>query len=127
MRDSATIRKLCSHKVSGMPFFKFLHDRILYRLEMQNAMNVDALGPSVQATGYMRHAMGPLRPTLPTGRGWLSGAGELWMTDSDLAKWDIAMMNESLMKPASYNVRRITARPVRSRLGEHRCLRPGRL
>ena len=97
------IAALIVEKASGMPFFKFLQSRILDPLNMKSAINFDALGPSsVQPAGYMRYALGPLRPAPSTGPGWMSGAGELAMTASDLAKWDIAMINESLLAPASY-------------------------
>src|SRR5262249_5105344 len=36
------------------------------------------------------------------GRGWLSAAGELAMTARDLATWDISMIDQTLLKPASY-------------------------
>jgi hypothetical protein len=52
--------------------------------------------------GYMRYALGPLRPAPKEGAGWLFAAGELAMPASDLAKWNIAMINQALLKPASY-------------------------
>jgi hypothetical protein len=50
----------------------------------------------------MRYALGPLRRAIPTGEGWTWGAGELAMTPADLAKWDIAMMRQALLSPASW-------------------------
>jgi CubicO group peptidase (beta-lactamase class C family) len=90
-------------KVSGTPFFTLLQQRILTPLAMGSAQNIDA-GRLMQPdpTGYMRYALGPLHPAPKEGKGWLFAAGELAMTASDLAKWDIAMMNESLLAPASY-------------------------
>ena len=38
------------------------------------------------------------------GKGWLFAAGELAMPAEDLAKWDIAIMTQSLLKPSSYLV-----------------------
>lgn len=91
-------------KVSGEPFFTFIQKRILDPLGMKSAIDYDVLGPtSIQPVGYMRYALGPLVPATPTGKGWIHGAGELAMTASDLAKWDIAMIRESLLVPASYN------------------------
>jgi len=90
-------------KVSGVPFFTFIQKRILDPLGMKSAIDYDVLGPSsIQPVGYMRYALGPLVPATPTGKGWIHGAGELAMTASDLAKWDIAMIRESLLAPASY-------------------------
>ncbi|HKR56610.1 MAG TPA: serine hydrolase domain-containing protein [Gemmatimonadales bacterium] len=90
-------------KVSGMPFFEFLRTRVLNPLGIESVKNID-MGrlPDSDPTGYVRYALGPARPALKEGKGWLFAAGELAMTASDLAKWDIAMMNESLLAPASY-------------------------
>ena len=46
--------------------------------------------------------LGPLRPAPQDGPGWMFAAGELAMPVRDLLLWDIAMMNESLLQPASY-------------------------
>ena len=97
------IAALVVEKASGKPFFQFVRARILDPLGITTAVDFDALGPtSVQPVGYMRYGLGPLRPATPTGPGWMYGAGELAMTASDLAKWDIAMINQSLLKPESY-------------------------
>jgi D-alanyl-D-alanine carboxypeptidase len=90
-------------KVSGMPFFDFLRSRILGPLGMRSAVNSDAgpLPPS-DPTGYMSYGLGPLHPAPAEGSGWMFAAGELAMTASDLAKWDISLMDRSLLTPASY-------------------------
>lgn len=90
-------------KVSGMPFFEFLRARILNPLRIESVKNID-LGrlPDSDPVGYMRYALGPLRPAPKEGKGWLFAAGELAMTPSDLSKWDIAMIDQSLLAPASY-------------------------
>ncbi|HEX8725301.1 MAG TPA: serine hydrolase domain-containing protein, partial [Gemmatimonadaceae bacterium] len=90
-------------KVSGMPFFDFLRARILNPLGMQSAMNVDVSRVTEpEATGYMRYALGPLHRAPKEAEGWIFAAGELAMTPSDLAKWDIAMLDQTLLAPASY-------------------------
>src|SRR6202008_635368 len=46
---------------------------------------------------------GPLRPAPDAGPGWMWGAGELAMTASDLAKWDICIIRRcNVLSPASY-------------------------
>lgn len=94
---------LIVEKASGMPFFEFLRTRILAPLGLQSVVNID-LGrlPQSDPIGYMRYALGPLHPAPKEGKGWLFAAGELAMTASDLAKWDISLMNESLLAPTSY-------------------------
>jgi CubicO group peptidase (beta-lactamase class C family) len=90
-------------KVSGVPFFDFLRTRILEPLGMRSAVNSDAspLGPQ-DPTGYMSYGIGPLHPAPTEGSGWMFAAGELAMTASDLAKWDISVMDRTLLAPASY-------------------------
>ena len=98
------IAALIVAKVSGEPFFTFIQKHILDPLGMKSAIDYDILGPSsIQPIGYMRYALGPLVPATPTGKGWIHGAGELAMTASDLAKWDISIIRKSLLASASYN------------------------
>jgi D-alanyl-D-alanine carboxypeptidase len=97
------IAALIVEKASGKPFYQFVRTRILDPLGITSAVDFDAKGPtSIQPVGYMRFGLGPLRPATSTGPGWMYGAGELAMTARDLAKWDIAMINQSLLKPESY-------------------------
>ena len=97
------IAGLIVEKVSGKPLYELLQEKVLHPLAMTSALNTDAkpMGAG-DPLGYVRYALGPLRPAPEEGAGWMFAAGELAMTPSDLAKWDISMMNESLLKPASY-------------------------
>jgi CubicO group peptidase (beta-lactamase class C family) len=90
-------------KAGGMPFFDFLRSRILEPLGMRSAVNSD-VSPlsSPDPTGYMSYGLGPLHPAPAEGSGWMFAAGELAMTASDLATWDISVMDRSLLTPASY-------------------------
>jgi len=90
-------------KASGQPLFEFLQQNIFKPLAMKSVADIDRarLGDT-DPVGYLRYALGPLRPAPATGDGWLFAAGELAMTAEDLAKWDISMMNRALLKPASY-------------------------
>jgi len=103
------IAGLIVEKASGTPFTRFIHSRILDPLGLKSAVDFDALGASsAQPIGYLRYGLGPLRPSTPTGPGWMFGAGELAMTPSDLARWDISMIRESLLAPASYKAMETT-------------------
>ena len=53
-------------------------------------------------TGYLRFALGPLRPSPKEGKGWLFAAGELAMRAEDLAKWDLSIIDQKVLRPASY-------------------------
>ncbi len=89
--------------VSGMPVMKFLQHNIFTPLNMTHVMNTDMQQlEQTDAHGYIRYALGPLRPAPQDGPGWMFAAGELAMPVHDLLVWDIAMMNESLLQPASY-------------------------
>jgi len=57
----------------------------------------------LDASAYTRFALGPPRPVAREGDGWYFAAGELSMTPSDLAKWDIAVMNRKILSEKSYN------------------------
>jgi CubicO group peptidase (beta-lactamase class C family) len=90
-------------KVSGMPLLQFLQTRVFNPLAMKSVANTDQekLGDT-DATGYMRYGLGPLRLAPKEGKGWLFAAGELAMPAADLARWDISIMDQKLLKPASY-------------------------
>ena len=91
-------------KVAGEPLTDFLAARIFKPLHMDDVTEDDTapLGPS-DAHAYTRYALGPVRPATKEGPGWLRSAGELAMTPADLARWDISLMNRSLLAPQSYD------------------------
>lgn len=90
-------------KITGTPLFSMLQQRIFQPLGMTTVFDYDRRGPAnPQATGYFRYALGPLRPSPKEGAGWLFAAGELSMTPADLAKWDISLINQSVLQPSSY-------------------------
>jgi CubicO group peptidase (beta-lactamase class C family) len=97
-----TLAGMVVEKASGMPFFQFVRTRILGPLGL-NAQDFDASPSAASATGYLRYALGPLRPAPDAGSGWMWAAGELAMTASDLAKWDISLIKRSLLAPRSYS------------------------
>ena len=90
-------------KASGQPLLDFLQSHVFSPLGMKTVSNVD-LAPlgAADPAGYMRFAIGPLRPAQKEGKGWLFAAGELAMTPHDLALWDVGMIDQKILKPASY-------------------------
>ncbi len=97
------IAGLIVEKASGMPLLKFLADEVFKPLGMQEVVNIDQERlAATDPTGYMRYALGPLHPAPKEGKGWLYAAGELAMSAPDLARWDIGMLQQRLLKPASY-------------------------
>jgi len=97
------IAGVIAEKVSGMPLMQFLRQHVFTPLDMRSVADSDndGLGPADPAA-YIRYALGPLRPAPKEGRGWMFAAGELAMTATDLAKWDISIIDQKLMKSASY-------------------------
>ncbi len=97
------IAGLIVEKVAGMPLLDFLRKNIFGPLQMTSVYNSDqaALGPD-DPQRYLRYALGPLRPAPKEGQGWMFAAGELAMTAEDLARWDVSMIDQTVLQPASY-------------------------
>ncbi len=88
---------------AGPPLFDFLQKRIFLPLEMKSVFDSDAAAlPAGEPERYQRFGLGPVRPAPKEGRGWMFAAGELAMTATDLARWDISMINQKVLQPASY-------------------------
>ncbi|HEY4217704.1 MAG TPA: serine hydrolase domain-containing protein [Gemmatimonadaceae bacterium] len=90
-------------RVAGMPLVDFLQRNIFTPLRMSSVFISDSSAlPSSDPERYMRYARGPVRVAPKEGRGWMFAAGELAMTPSDLARWDISVIDQKILKPASY-------------------------
>ena len=97
------IAGLIVEKASGMPFFQFVQSKLFAPLGMKSVLDIDHEHlADIDATGYLRYGLGPARIAPKEAKGWLFAAGELAMTSEDLAKWDIAMMDQVVLKPESY-------------------------
>jgi CubicO group peptidase (beta-lactamase class C family)/dienelactone hydrolase len=88
-------------KVSGKPFGQFLKERILDPLGMTHSAIEPGSDIGLRARGYTAFALGPLEPAPPEADGWLSFAGNLWASASDLVRWDLALIEGRVLKPAS--------------------------
>jgi D-alanyl-D-alanine carboxypeptidase len=97
------IAGLIVERLAGRPLLVFLKDRMFDRLQMHSVSNTDEapLGPA-DPMRYMRFALAPPRPAPKEGRGWMFAAGELAMTASDLARWDISLIEQSVLSADSY-------------------------
>ncbi len=98
-----TIAGLIAEKASGVPLLEFLRQRIFAPLNMNGVVSMHvAKDTPTEPIGYLKYALGPPRPAPKEGKGWMFAAGELAMTASDLAVWDISIINRKLLRPASY-------------------------
>jgi D-alanyl-D-alanine carboxypeptidase len=97
------IAGLIVEKAAGKPLYDLLGERVFSRLGMSSVANVDVapLGPDDPAR-YTRYGTGPVRPAPKEGAGWIFAAGELAMTASDLAKWDVSLIDHAVLAPDSY-------------------------
>jgi len=89
-------------KAAGGPLVPFLREAIFNPLGMASAGPWRPASPD-DATAYTRYALGPPRPIAREADDWYFGAGELAMTPSDLARWDIAFLQKKILSAASYD------------------------
>ncbi|HEY2357239.1 MAG TPA: serine hydrolase domain-containing protein [Phenylobacterium sp.] len=87
-------------KVSGQLLVSFLRTNVFEPLHMAGVIDADQA--RADADAYTRWGNGPVRVAQKEGQGWLFAAGELAMAPSELARWDISLMNRSLLEAASY-------------------------
>lgn len=100
-------------KRTGKPLLDFLRSQFFDRLGMHSVIDVDTDDWSpTDPQGYTRYALGPMRPIKPEGPGWLSAMGELAMTASDLARWNIALAEGKLLSTTSMRALTLAA-PLR--------------
>jgi D-alanyl-D-alanine carboxypeptidase len=93
-----------AEKVSGKSLLGLWQEGIFQPLHMASAIDSD--GPPLggnDAAGYTQYAGSPSRLAANPGAGWKSAAGGLAMTACDLARWDISLMNRSLLDQQSYD------------------------
>ncbi len=83
-------------KASGTKLLDFLDAKIFKPLAMHPIDQDKAIGKGFPQ-GTHRFALGPVRPAKPAADGWLWAAGELAMSASDLARWDIARIDRAVL------------------------------
>jgi len=108
-------------QATGMRLIEFLKERVFAPLNMTSVKDIDAAPLGAEdAAGYLRNALGPLRPAPKEAKGWLFAAGQLAMTAHDLALWDISVIDQTILQPASYQTMQtdvLVANGVASRYG----------
>ncbi|MGI8958599.1 MAG: serine hydrolase domain-containing protein [Bryobacteraceae bacterium] len=89
-------------KATKQSLVPFLRKRIFQPLQMGSAGDCDEHTPE-DAAAYTRYALGPPRAVAREGNGWYFAAGELCMTASDLARWDIGFLQKRILSAKSYD------------------------
>jgi len=90
-------------KASGKKLLDYLQAKIFKPLGMQAIDQDRAVGRGFPQ-GTHRYALGPVRPAKPAADGWLWAAGELAMSATDLAKWDVARIDRKVLTPEDWAV-----------------------
>jgi D-alanyl-D-alanine carboxypeptidase len=94
---------LIVEKAGGMPFWDFLQTQVLDPLKLENVLNLDTDRDKMEPLGYFRNALGPLRPAVLEAPGWYTADATMAMPVGTLLKWDISIIERTLLKPSSYD------------------------
>ena len=89
-------------KVSGQSLGEFLSRRIFQPLRMEHTFYEFPPEDARVAAGYTTFALSDPELVGPESNGWLGGAGGIYSTPSDLAKWNLALIEGKVLKPESY-------------------------
>jgi len=95
---------LIVQKVSGQPLMQFIRENVLDPLKLQGVFNTYTQRDKLEVTGYVSNALAPVRVLALEGNGWYFGDGDLAMPASTLATWDIGIIEQKLLSPASYKL-----------------------
>jgi len=88
---------------TGQPLAAYVEAKILRPVGIADAWDVNTRPlRAPDAAGYERAALGPLRIVPDPGAGWAFGAWQFALTAEDLAKWDLSLIDQSLLKSDSY-------------------------
>ena len=93
---------LIVEKVSGEPLMTFMREHVLGPLHLKDVINTYTERNKLQVEGYVSNALAPVRVLPLEGTGWYFGDGDLAMPASSLAEWDVDIMEQKLLSPASY-------------------------
>jgi CubicO group peptidase (beta-lactamase class C family) len=93
---------LVVEKVSGKPLYQFLRENLFTPLHLDGVFNTYTQREKLEVTGYVSNAMAPVRVLPLEAPGWYFGDGDLSMPASTLVAWDLGIMQQKLLTPASY-------------------------
>jgi CubicO group peptidase (beta-lactamase class C family) len=93
--------------VSGQSFGAFVEQRLLQPAGMKDTSfappdtSETRDGVAKLAQGYTSFALGEAHVAVREADGWTHAAGAMYSTASDLARWDLALIDGKILKPAS--------------------------
>jgi D-alanyl-D-alanine carboxypeptidase len=93
---------LIVEKVTGEPLYKYLREHVLDAAHLADAFNAYTDRDRLKTTGYISYAMQAPRVLPLEAPGWYFGDGELAMPAANLLTWDLTIINQSILAPASY-------------------------
>jgi D-alanyl-D-alanine carboxypeptidase len=93
---------LVVEKVSGEPLYQFLRENVFMPLHLEGVFNTYTQREKLEVTGYVSNAMAPVRVLPLEAPGWYFGDGDLSMPASTLIAWDLGIIGQKLLTPASY-------------------------
>ena len=88
-------------KVTLEPLAELFERRIFIPLHLLHAWYQPGAGGKGLARGYESFDMSEPQPAPREAEGWLGAAGALYASATDLAKWDIALMDGKVLAPES--------------------------
>ncbi len=87
---------------AGEPLAEFMQRRLFAPAGMQRSFFAPTLDTLNLASGHTRFALGELTPAAPEAAGWMHAAGAIYSTATDLARWDLALIDGKLLRPDSW-------------------------
>lgn len=88
--------------VSGQPIGTVLSQRIFAPLGMTHTAYDPPPTDTGLSRGYTSYALAAPSPAPPEAKGWTGAAGAIYSTPTDLLTWDLALIDGTLLSPASY-------------------------
>ncbi len=102
---------IIAEQVAKEPLAAFEQRRLFAPLGMDVVQGATGLGAG-DARGTARYALGPVRPSAGEQAGWVFAAGDLALTPSELAKWNIARLDRRLLKAGSWQQQETNVAPA---------------
>jgi len=108
-------------KVSGEPIGSFFTSHLFTPLKLERTQYEPAPNGADMATGYTSFGLSEPLAAVPEAKGWAGAAGAIWSTPTDLLTWDRALVDHTLISPASYAVLTTPQRLIDGRSSGYGC------